>query len=110
MMTELHRLWYLLDTNDINIRPRYIRLAANIWADTLSRELDTEDRQLNPHMLARLQAQWGPHSIDRFASMLNTQFPRFNAIWRDPQCEDVDCLRLPDAAWRRENNYCITRD
>jgi hypothetical protein len=22
------------------------------------------------------------------------------------QCEDVDCLRLPDAAWRRENNYC----
>jgi hypothetical protein len=25
MMTELRRLWYLLDTNDVNIRPRYIR-------------------------------------------------------------------------------------
>jgi hypothetical protein len=25
MMTELRRLWYLLDTNDIHIRPRYIR-------------------------------------------------------------------------------------
>jgi hypothetical protein len=37
--------------------------------------------------------------------MLNTQLPRFNARWRDPRCEDVDCLRLPDAAWRRENNY-----
>jgi hypothetical protein len=73
-----------------------------VWADTLSRELDTEDWQLNPRLFANLQAQWGPHTIDRFASMLNTQLPR----WRDPQCEAVDCLRLPDAAWRRENNYC----
>jgi hypothetical protein len=39
MMTELRRLWYL-DTNDIHIRPCYIRSAANVWADTLSRELD----------------------------------------------------------------------
>jgi hypothetical protein len=30
MMAELRRLWYLLDVNDIRIRPRYIRLAANI--------------------------------------------------------------------------------
>jgi hypothetical protein len=41
MMTELRRLWYLLDTNDIHIRPRYIRSAANVWADTLSRENST---------------------------------------------------------------------
>jgi hypothetical protein len=99
MMTELRRLWYILDTINIFIRPRYICSAANIWANTLSRELDIEDGQLNPHVFAHLQARWGPHTIDRFASMLNTQLPRFNAIWRDPQCEDVDCLHLPDAAW-----------
>jgi hypothetical protein len=29
-----------------------------------------------------------------------------NAQWRDPQCEDVDCLRLPDTTSRRENSYC----
>jgi hypothetical protein len=46
MMSELRRLWFLLDTNDIHIRPRYICSAANVWADTLSRELDTEDWQL----------------------------------------------------------------
>jgi hypothetical protein len=80
VMTELRRLWYLLDTNDIHIRPRYIRSIANIYADTLSRELDTEDWQLNPRLFAHLQARWGPHSIDRFDSMLNTQLPRFNAI------------------------------
>jgi hypothetical protein len=48
MMVQLRRLWYLLDTNDIRIRPRYIRSAANIWAHTLSRELDIEYWQLNP--------------------------------------------------------------
>jgi hypothetical protein len=106
MMTELRRLCFMLDTNDIYIRPRFIRSAANVWADTLSRELDKEDWQLNPRLFAHLQARWGPHSIDRFVSMLNTQLPRFNARWRDPQCEDVDYLRMPDAAWRRENNYC----
>jgi hypothetical protein len=50
MMTELRHLWYLLDHNDIHVRPRYIRSAANVWADTLSRELDTEDWQLNPRL------------------------------------------------------------
>jgi hypothetical protein len=57
MMTELRRLWYLLDTNDIHIRPRYIRSDGNIYADTLSRELDTEDWQLNPRIFAHNQAR-----------------------------------------------------
>jgi hypothetical protein len=39
IMTELRRLWYLLDTNDIHICPNNIRSAPNILADTLSREL-----------------------------------------------------------------------
>jgi hypothetical protein len=30
MMTELRHLWYLLETNNIHIRPRYIRSTANI--------------------------------------------------------------------------------
>jgi hypothetical protein len=29
MMNELRRLWYLLDTNNIHIKPLYIRSAAN---------------------------------------------------------------------------------
>jgi hypothetical protein len=106
MMEEIRRLWYLLDTNDIHIRPRYILSAANVWADKRSRELNTEDWQLNPQIFEHLQHRWGPHTFDRFASMLNAQLPRFNARWRDPKCEDVDCLHLPDATWHRENNYC----
>jgi hypothetical protein len=105
-MTELRKLLHLLDVNDINIRPKQIRSAVNIWADNISRELDRDDWQLNPRISNYLQAKWGAHSIDRFASMENKQLPRLNAKWREPKCEDVDCLHLPDAVWQREANYC----
>eukprot|EP00873_Tetraselmis_striata_P017714 jgi/Tetstr1/437978/TSEL_026608.t1 len=57
-------------------------------------------------MFAELESRFGPHSIDRFASALNTLLPRYNAAWLDPTCEAVDSLHLPDADWRHENNWC----
>jgi hypothetical protein len=106
MMTDVRLLWHLMDVNDIRIRPKHIRSAANIWAHGLNRELHRDEWQLNPRIFSCLQTEWGPHSIDRFASMVNTQLPRFNAKRRDPKCEDIDCLHLPDAAWQCEANYC----
>eukprot|EP00873_Tetraselmis_striata_P017506 jgi/Tetstr1/437770/TSEL_026424.t1 len=44
-----------------------------------------------------LEAIWGAHSVDRFASALNTMLPRYNAAWLDPGCEAVDFLHLSDA-------------
>jgi hypothetical protein len=90
----MRRLRYLLDTNDIRIRPRYIHSSTNIWADILNRELDIADWHLNPQIFSEIQNLWGPQSIDRFAYMLNTHPLRFNARWRGPQCEDVDCQHL----------------
>eukprot|EP00873_Tetraselmis_striata_P046592 jgi/Tetstr1/466856/TSEL_011313.t1 len=106
MMAELRRLWCLLDSHGIHLRARYIRSAANIWADRLSRHLDSDDWQLDPLMFAELESRFGPHSIDRFTSALNTLLPRYNAAWLDPTCKAVDSLHLPDADWRRENNGC----
>eukprot|EP00873_Tetraselmis_striata_P012026 jgi/Tetstr1/432290/TSEL_021692.t1 len=106
MMAELRRLWCLLDSHGIHLRARYIRSASNIWADRLSRHLDSDDWQLDPLMFAELESRFGPHSIDRFASAFNTLLPRYMA-WLDPTCEAVDSLHLPDADWRRENNWCI---
>jgi hypothetical protein len=31
--------------------------------------------------------------------MENTPLPRFDAKWRDPECEHIDCMHLLDAAW-----------
>eukprot|EP00873_Tetraselmis_striata_P022200 jgi/Tetstr1/442464/TSEL_003210.t1 len=79
-------------------RARYIRSAANVWADRLSGHLDTDDLQLNPVMFAELEAMWGAHSVDRFASAMNAMLPHYNAAWLDPCCEAVDCLlHLSDA-------------
>eukprot|EP00873_Tetraselmis_striata_P035161 jgi/Tetstr1/455425/TSEL_042257.t1 len=105
MMAELRKLWYLLDSNGVHIRARYIRSAANVWADRLSRHLDSDDWQLDPVLFAELEAMWGAHSVGRFASALNAVLPRYNAAWLDPGCEAVDSLHLSDAEWRRENNY-----
>jgi hypothetical protein len=104
MMTELHRMWYMLDTNNIHIMPRCIRSAANTWADKLSRHLDSDDLQLDPFVFHEMDTLFGPHTIDRFASALNTLLPRYNANWLDPSCKAVDSLHLADSSWREENN------
>ena len=105
MMDELRKLWELVDTNNINIRARYIRSAANVWADKLSRETDMDDWQLNPRIFTYLDSMWGPHSIDRFATQGNSHLPRYNSRWRDPTSEAVDCLHLPDKLWTSETKW-----
>eukprot|EP00873_Tetraselmis_striata_P005720 jgi/Tetstr1/425984/TSEL_016333.t1 len=104
LMAELRKTWYLMDTHGITLSVRYIRSAANIWADRLSREVDCDDWQFNPRRFASLTAKWGACTIDRFATSENALLPRYNARWRDPRCEAVDALRLSDAAWRCERN------
>eukprot|EP00873_Tetraselmis_striata_P033248 jgi/Tetstr1/453512/TSEL_040481.t1 len=53
MMAELRKLWYMLDNNGIHITARYIRSAANVWADRLSRHLDNDDWQHDPVIFAQ---------------------------------------------------------
>jgi hypothetical protein len=59
-MTELQKLWHLLDGNGINIRARFIRSAADVWADRLMRHLDIDDWQLNPVLFAELNSRFDP--------------------------------------------------
>jgi hypothetical protein len=106
MMSELRKLFLLTDEHDICIRTRYIRSAANVWADRLSRETDNSDWQLATRVFRYYDKIWGPHSIDRFASFANKQLPRYNAKWRDGQAEAVDSIHLADRKWRQETNWC----
>jgi hypothetical protein len=50
-----------------------------------------------------MDTQFGPHTIDRFASALNTLLPPYSADWLDPSCDAVDSLHLADTYWREEN-------
>jgi hypothetical protein len=86
-MEEMRRMCRLLDVNDIRTRHFYIRSAANILADILSREMDYDVWKLNTRVFHYLDTMlWRPHPIDRIASMENAQFPRFNARLRDLKC------------------------
>jgi hypothetical protein len=62
--------------------------------------------QLDPSVFHDLDSQFGPHTIDRLASALNTLLPRYNANWLDPSCEAVDSLQLADTYWRAKNSWC----
>ncbi len=69
----------LIDEHDISIRTRYIRSAANIWADRLIRETDYADSQLATRIFRYYDKIWGPHSLDRSASFANKLLPCYNA-------------------------------
>jgi hypothetical protein len=107
LMAELRKLWWLLDVNDITIRAKYIRSAANVWADKLSRETaGRADWALRRPLFRQLDSEWGPHSIDRFAATNNALLKRFNALADGPGCEAVDALVQTDEQWRAEVNWC----
>ena len=49
-----------------------------------------------------LDTQWGPHTVDRFASYYNTQFPQFNSQFWNPGSEAVDAF---NSNWLGDNNW-----
>ena len=65
--------------NNIRIEPEWIPRAENDVADYLSRITDYDDWNLDHSIFRSIEQQWGPHTIDRFASHYNTQLPRFNS-------------------------------
>ena len=45
---------------------------------------------------------WGPHTVDRFASLQTRQLERFCSRYRNPRCEAVYAFTIP---WLKENNW-----
>ena len=74
----------------------------NERADLLSLFVDKDDWRVNPSMFQLVDAKWGPHTIDHFASYYNAQLPRFNCKFASPGCSSVDALVQN---WSKENNW-----
>eukprot|EP00854_Cymbomonas_tetramitiformis_P012366 gene12366-biopygen12720 len=61
------------------------RIASVFGAQTgLSRCEDLDDWRLNREWFVWANEQWGPFMVDRFASEISAQLPRYYAAWRDP--------------------------
>ena len=71
-------------------------------ADLLCRFVDKDDWRVNPSVFRLVDAKWGPHATDRFASYYNSQLPRSNSKFASPFCRGVDTL-VQD--WSGENNW-----
>ena len=81
---------------------QWIPRSLNERADLFSRFVDKGDWRVNPSVFRLVDAKWGPHTIDRFASYYNAHLPRFNSKFASPGCSGVDAL-VQD--WSRENNW-----
>ena len=70
--------------NDIVLEAQWIPRSLNERADLLSRFVHKDDWSINPAVFRVVDAKWGPHTIDRFASHYNAQVPKFNSKFVSP--------------------------
>ena len=101
MQAELRPLWWLLCTHNIALESTYVRSADNL-ADGLSRHDYSASMRLLPSLFRALDARWGPHTIDRFASYADTQLPLYNSATLDPHSAGVNGLAQD---WAGSNSW-----
>lgn len=105
LMSILRQLFYLCDSHNISLLPERVATDLN-KADGLSRFHDLEEWVLQSWVWRQVQAQFGPHTVDRFASANAHQLRRYNSRFYDPFAEEVNAFAVKRSSWAAENNYC----
>ena len=95
-------VWALAHQLDISLTVRYLAGKDNVVADRLSRRSDPYEWQLHPHLFRHIDRVFGPHTVDRFASLQSAQLQRYNSALYDPAAEAVDALSQD---WTGEMNF-----
>ena len=96
------KIWTEAARIGLSVTCRHLAGVKNVSADTLSRSPDRHSWMLHPGLFQILEDRWGPHSIDRFATSLNTQLPRYNSLFWDVGTEALDAFAQN---WSGENNF-----
>ena len=94
---EAVEIYKLCQKNGIRLSVEWVSRDDNEQADTLSRAEDANDYSLDPLVFQRLDEEWGPHTVDRFASVHTKQLPRYCSRFLNPGCEAVDAFTV---SWR----------
>lgn len=82
---------------------RHIAGKKNVVADALSRiRRDRLGFSLSSQLFDKIEALWGPHSVDMFASRANARLSRFWTLDPDPAADATDAMRQ---RWGRERGY-----
>jgi ribonuclease HI len=96
-------IWTEAHERSITIQAKHLAGVDNVAADHLSRLSNKYEWKLNPRLFNYIDKLWGPHTIDRFASLANTQLPKFNSLYAEPLTAGIDALAQRD--WAQHNNF-----
>ena len=88
----------------ITLTVQWVPRDLNQQADHLSKVYDSNDWMLNDRFFRSLGDLWGAHTVDRFASHLNHQCPRFNSLHYCPGTEAVNAF-TQDWSGPENNNW-----
>ena len=97
------RIWTYAYQNNVTLTARYLPGCQNQTADALSRLTNAYEWQLHPKLFQYLHKLWGPFTVDRFATFLNTQLPLYNSLHCDPLSMGTDALAQQD--WADHLNF-----
>lgn len=92
LMEQMRELHELVEDMRVELRVEHVSSVLNEWADRLSREHDSTEWTLDASTFSSLDAEYGPHSIDLFASDTTTQCPRFYSRWLCPGTAATNAL------------------
>lgn len=91
-MKEYRRLHELCAELDLELRAEHVSSALNERADRLSQENDSTAWTLNKATYDTLNGRYGPHTVDLFATELNTRCQRFYSRRATPGALGVNSL------------------
>lgn len=103
MMAELRLLKRFCAQHGVQVRASHLPSAVNYEADRLSRSTDSTDWSLSDVAFRRLEAKYGPHTLDLFATSATRKCGRYFSATADPGTAGVNAFAHP---WGNENCWC----
>jgi len=102
LMREMRDLYELCAEMQVQLDVEHVSSVLNARADRLSREHDSTHWTLGPTAFACLEARYGPHTINLFASDKNARCPRFYSRWHCPGTLGTSAFSYP---WDYKNAW-----
>jgi hypothetical protein len=103
MLQPLRAIFEQLVAYNIRLQPFYINTAINP-ADAPSRHHDRYEFKLTRAAFEYINATFGPHTVDAFASSVTTQLPKFYSRYIEPGSSGLNAFAQP---YHGENVYAF---
>ena len=104
LTTVCQAIMALMLQNAAKLSVSWIPRELNALADSLSKLSDPDDYSLTATAFNAVEAAWGPHSIDLFASRSNTRLPRFCSLLYEREAVATNAFSI---SWHTENAYAF---